>query len=242
MARKSRVKVSGPPATGAVDTNANPDNAPASGDDPVAPKRATEPAVSDAARSESTGEAAEETGDGVMEVDVSEPASDPLAEARTEATEWRDRCLRTAAEYDNYRKRVARDRTKETLRARAAALRPLLEVLDTAQQAAEAEYPDMAAAVEGVTGLRRQLMEAMEAQGLVTIAPRGERFDLRRHEALMAVETDAAEPDTITKVVQRGYLLDGELLRPAKVIVARAPAKRPDPPEPPAVKSESTGD
>ncbi len=212
MARKSRVKVSDPPATGALDTNANPDNAPASGDDLVAPKRATE------------------------------PASDPLAEARAEATEWRDRCLRTAAEYDNYRKRVVRDRAKETLRARAAALRPLLEVLDTAQQAAEAEYPDMAAAVEGLTGLRRQLMEAMEAQGLVAIAPRGERFDLRRHEALMAVETDAAEPDTITKVVQRGYLLDGELLRPAKVIVARAPAKRPDPPEPPAVKSESTGD
>ena len=121
-------------------------------------------------------------------------------------------------------------------------LRPSVRAVRPAQQAAEAEYPDMEAAVEGLTGLRRQLMEAMEAQGLVTIAPRGERFDLRRHEALMAVETDAAEPDTITKVVQRGYLLDGELLRPAKVIVARAPAKRPDPPEPPAVKSESTGD
>jgi len=225
MPRKAEAKVSDPPANGAEDIDAKPDTAPTSSDDRNAPAPAPEKA-----------------GDEAVEVDVSEPTPDPLTEARAEATEWQDRCLRTAAEYDNYRKRVARDRARETLRARATALRPLLEVLDTAQQAAEAEYPDLAAAVEGLTGLRRQLVEAMEAQGLVALAPRGERFDLRRHEALLAVETDAAEPDTITKVVQRGYLLNGELLRPAKVIVARAPNKKPDSPEPPARKSESTGD
>ena len=147
---------------------------------------------------------------------------DLIAVAQAELGEVQEQLHRVAADFDNFRKRVERDRSRDALRARGAVTMQFLEVLETATQAADAEYPDVEAAVAGLTGIQKQLQTAMDALGLVAINPAGQ-FDHRLHEALSAVERDDLENETIIEVIQPGYLLEGELLRPARVIVSRTP-------------------
>ncbi len=160
---------------------------------------------------------------------VKEPAeeaevevTDPLAAAQAELGEVQEQLHRIAADFDNFRKRVERDRSRDALRARGVVATQFLEALETATQAADAEYPDVEAAVAGLTGIQKQLQAAMDALGLEAINPAGQ-FDHRLHEALSAVERDDLESETIIEVIQPGYLLEGELLRPARVIVSRTP-------------------
>ena len=146
---------------------------------------------------------------------------DLIAVAQAELGEVQEQLHRVAADFDNFRKRVERDRSRDALRARGAVTMQFLEALETATQAADAEYPDVEAAVAGLTGIQKQLQTAMDALGLEAINPAGQ-FDHRLHEALSAVERDL-ENETIIEVIQPGYLLEGELLRPARVIVSRTP-------------------
>jgi molecular chaperone GrpE len=148
---------------------------------------------------------------------------DPLAVAQAELGEVQEQLHRVAADFDNFRKRVERDRSRDALRARGAVTMQFLEALETATQAADAEYPDVEAAVTGLTGIQKQLQTTMDALGLEAIDPTGGQFDHRLHEALSAVERDDLESETIIEVIQPGYLLEGELLRPARVIVSRTP-------------------
>jgi molecular chaperone GrpE len=148
--------------------------------------------------------------------------TDPLTAAQAELGEVQEQLHRVAADFDNFRKRVERDRSRDALRARGVVATQFLEALETATQAADAEYPDVEAAVAGLTGIQKQLQAAMDALGLEAINPAGQ-FDHRLHEALSAVERDDLESETIIEVIQPGYLLEGELLRPARVIVSRTP-------------------
>jgi molecular chaperone GrpE len=148
--------------------------------------------------------------------------TDPLAAAQAELGEVQEQLHRIAADFDNFRKRVERDRSRDALRARGVVATQFLEALETATQAADAEYPDVEAAVAGLTGIQKQLQAAMDTLGLEAINPAGQ-FDHRLHEALSAVERDDLENETIIEVIQPGYLLEGELLRPARVIVSRTP-------------------
>ena len=147
---------------------------------------------------------------------------DLIAVAQAELGEVQEQLHRVAADFDNFRKRVERDRSRDALRARGAVTMQFLEALETATQAADAEYPDVEAAVAGLTGIQKQLQAAMDALGLEAIEPGGQ-FDHRLHEALSAVEREDLENETIIEVIQPGYLLEGELLRPARVIVSRTP-------------------
>ncbi len=147
----------------------------------------------------------------------------PLAAAQAELGEVQEQLHRVAADFDNFRKRVERDRSRDTLRARGAVATQFLEALETATQAADAEYPNVEAAVAGLTGIQKQLQAAMDALGLEAIEPAGGQFDHRLHEALSTVEREDLENETIIEVIQPGYLLEGELLRPARVIVSRTP-------------------
>ena len=149
--------------------------------------------------------------------------TDPLAAAQAELGEVQEQLHRVAADFDNFRKRVERDRSRDTLRARGAVATQFLEALETATQAADAEYPDVEAAVAGLTGIQKQLQAAMDTLGLEAIEPAGGQFDHRLHEALSAVEREDLENETIIEVIQPGYLMEGELLRPARVIVSRTP-------------------
>ena len=148
---------------------------------------------------------------------------DPLAVAQAELGEVQEQLHRVAADFDNFRKRVERDRSRDALRARGAVAAQFLDVLETAAQATDAEYPDVEAAVAGLAGIQKQLQAAMQALGIERIDPAGGQFDHRLHEALSAVERDDLENETIIEVIQPGYLLEGELLRPARVIVSRTP-------------------
>lgn len=136
----------------------------------------------------------------------------------------RDRHLRLAAEFDNYRKRVERERADNIARAQAQVLERLLEPLDDLARIADfdpATTPS-GALHEGAEMVEKKFMRAMEALGLEAIDAEGKPFDPTIHEALTTVPTDVAEEDnTVAQVYQKGYRLKGVLLRPARVVVRK---------------------
>ena len=176
-------------------------------------------------------EEASETG-----VDGGSEAGRPPAEAPSAAGEagrgpnggdaegLRDRYLRLAAEYDNYRKRTDRERVETRDRAQGQLIERLLEPLDDLQRVAQfnAETTTVAALLEGVQMVERKLSRALEALGLEVLEARGQPFDPAVHEALMTAPTEeVAEDDTVGEVFQPGYRFRGVLLRPARVQVRK---------------------
>lgn len=141
-----------------------------------------------------------------------------------ELSALRDRHLRLAAEFDNYRKRVERERADHIARAQAQVLERLLEPLDDLMRIADfdpATTPS-GALHEGAEMVEKKFMRAMEAVGVEPIDAEGRPFDPTIHEALTTVPTEDPEEDnTVAQVYQRGYRLKGVLLRPARVVVRK---------------------
>ena len=155
-------------------------------------------------------------------------ARSALEEANARAEAETDRALRAAAEAENARKRA--DRSIENARkfALEGFVEALLPAVDSFEQAAEAASaadapPVPEAFAEGVRLSLKLLVGAMERHGVAVEDPIGAPFDPRLHEAMSVVENAEAEPDSVTQVFQKGYTLNGRLVRPARVIVARAP-------------------
>jgi molecular chaperone GrpE len=147
-----------------------------------------------------------------------------LAEARAQAAQQRDLVLRAAAELDNIRKRAARDVEQAHRYALEKFVQELLPAVDGLELAvASAGRADAPSLVAGQEATLKLLLRALEKFAVVAIEPQGEPFDPQRHEAMVAQESATAEPDSVLQVVQRGYELNGRLLRPARVIVAKAP-------------------
>ena len=151
--------------------------------------------------------------------------SDDNVEARLVAAEAkRDEYLgdlqRLAADFDNYRKRVARDQAQLVARAHEGLVKELLPVLDDLERAlGAAEVHDEATVVEGVRLVQRALADLLAREGLEEIAAGG-AFDPHVHEALLSQPGEGAEPGTVLQVVQKGYRLGDRVLRPARVVVA----------------------
>jgi molecular chaperone GrpE len=147
-----------------------------------------------------------------------------LDEARGQAAQQRDLVLRAAAELDNIRKRAARDVEQAHRYALEKLVQELLPVVDGLESAvltgARADAASLAAGQEATLKL---LKKALERFAVVTLDPQGEPFDPERHEAMAMQDSPTAEPHSVLHVVQRGYELNGRLLRPARVIVARGP-------------------
>lgn len=154
-----------------------------------------------------------------------------IAEAEARAQQHREDLLRAAAEMDNVRKRAAREidaARQYGIERFAGELLPVADSLTLGlESAADA---DPAALREGQGATLRLLLKAFERAGLAEIDPAGQPFDPARHEA-MAMRPSAEHPThTVLEVVQRGWMLNGRLLRPARVIVSTAPAaEAPDP-------------
>jgi molecular chaperone GrpE len=151
-----------------------------------------------------------------------EPASEGDAEA--ELAGARDRYLRLAAEFENYRKRTDRERGEGTVRAQAQLMERLLEPLDDLQRVAHftSENATAESLLEGVQMVERKLLRVLESAGLETVEAKGERFDPSRHEALMTAEAEGQEEDEMVgEVFQKGYSFRGVLLRPARVQVKK---------------------
>jgi molecular chaperone GrpE len=147
-----------------------------------------------------------------------------LEEAEERARNHWDQYLRAVAELDNVRKRAQREieaASRYGLEKFVLELLPVKDSLDLA--VANANRADARSLAEGQLATLKLLSKALEKAGVAEIDPAGQPFDPSRHEAMMAQESTSAEPGTVLQVVQRGYELNGRVLRPARVIVAKAP-------------------
>jgi molecular chaperone GrpE len=145
---------------------------------------------------------------------VEEPAEEEAPPAHDDAY------LRLAADFDNYRKRTAREHAALTQRANERLLNELLPVLDDLERALEAaEHHEEAEVLAGVEMTKSALAAALASEGLVEIETAGP-FDPHVHEALLTQPGEGAEPGSILQVVQKGYRLGDAVLRPARVVVA----------------------
>ena len=136
-----------------------------------------------------------------------------------------DQYLRAVAELDNVRKRAARDIEAANRYGLERFVAELLPVRDSLEQAVQsAPKADVRSLVEGQAATLQLLTRALEKLGVTVVDPQGEPFDPARHEAMMTQESASAEPSSVLQVIQPGYELNGRLLRPARVIVSRAPA------------------
>ncbi len=145
---------------------------------------------------------------------------DPLAVLAAERDEYLEHYRRVAAEFDNYKKRMARDQVALLQRAAERLVIDLLPVLDDLERAVDA-FADHSKehVAEGVALVHRALRTLLEKEGLVEVDPGGEAFDPHRHEALMQQPSDTPE-GTIVQVLQKGFLLGERVIRPARVIVS----------------------
>tara|TARA_Y100001947_G_C10248745_1_gene264892 strand:- start:36 stop:596 length:561 start_codon:yes stop_codon:yes gene_type:complete len=155
------------------------------------------------------------------ETPVSTPKEE-IQKLKSEVEDYNEKFLRVVADFDNFRKRIDRDREQQSLRLRGEVVSSFLEIIDTGAKAVEADYPDLESSLEGITGIHKLLSAFMESFDIKRFDPQGEQFDFRLHEALTTVEKEGVEPNTIVEVVQSGYTLEGELLRPAKVVVSKS--------------------
>lgn len=159
----------------------------------------------------------------LSEVDELEAARMSLEQALADALKQREEVLRTRAEMENLRKRNARDMDKARKFALERIMGDLLDVtdgLERGMQAADGEQLTVEQLLEGTALTLKSLQQVLNKHGLVEIDPVGERFNPEHHEALSMVSTDDQEPETVVTVVQKGYLLNERLLRPARVLVA----------------------
>lgn len=151
-------------------------------------------------------------------------AKDELAAETARADENWDKYLRAAAELENVRKRAARDVEQARKFALERFAIELLAVRDSLEMGLQAaETADVASLLEGSRATLKQLSATMERFGVVELDPAGEPFDPTVHEAMTTQPSTEVEPDTVLTVFQKGYMLNGRLLRPARVVVAAAP-------------------
>ena len=155
-----------------------------------------------------------------------------LAAAKVDAAEWHDRFMRKAAEFENYRKRMDKEKAELRVLSQSAILRDILPVLDGFDRALKyfGEAEGVAGSVEqyreGVELLCRQMLDTLAQAGLTPIDAEGKPFDPHRHEALSREETSEVAEGIIVYEIRRGYMFKDSLLRPSQVIVAVQPKKR----------------
>jgi molecular chaperone GrpE len=159
---------------------------------------------------------------------VVEPAAQPqgaeedeLTVARRERDEYLDLAKRTQADFENHRKRAAKDMTAAGARARIGVIREILPVVDNLERAlGVAPEGEGDPFVEGVRLVYRELEGALARAGVETIEPKGDTFDPNVHEALSMHPHEGAESGTVLDVVEKGYRTADTVIRPARVVVA----------------------
>ncbi len=144
-----------------------------------------------------------------------------LAQAETAAAEAREMLLRERAEIENQRKRLQRDLEQARKFANERVLGDLLAVADALGRGLAVENADAASLRAGMELTLKELERVMQAHGLAAVDPVGQPFDAGRHQAMSVVDAPGQAPGTVVEVLQKGYLLNERLLRPALVTVAR---------------------
>lgn len=160
------------------------------------------------------------------------PEPDPLASMREERDRFREQLLRTAADFDNFRKRTRKDLEDAERRGKEDVIREVLPVLDnleralaaTAALSADAGAVEVKGIIDGVKMVMKLFEDQAGRMGLSKVKTVGERFDPGVHDAIQQVETDEHTAGTVIQEIVAGYRLGEKLVRPAMVVVARKPA------------------
>lgn len=162
------------------------------------------------------------------------PAEDPLAALRQERdrlaaenAELQDRLLRRMAEFENFRRRVEKEKAEIREFAAMEAIRPLLPVLDDLDRALQVETADKEFS-RGMELIRQRLHAELQKMGLERVPAAGQKFDPNIHHAIEMRQTEEAEDHSVLEELQKGYTFRGRLLRPAMVRVAVSPPKDSD--------------
>lgn len=148
-----------------------------------------------------------------------------VAELEEQLEQAKEQSLRAAAEAQNARRRAEQDVEKAHkfgLEKLVNAMLPVVDNLERALDAASAEGADPNALNEGVELTLKAFIDALKGHKVEQVAPEGEPFDPNLHQAISAIESPEAEPNTVLTVVQKGYTLHGRLVRPAMVVVSKA--------------------
>lgn len=151
-----------------------------------------------------------------------------LAAAEQKAQENWDKAVRTLAEMENLKKRTQKDLEdahKYALNSFAKELLSVLDSLELGLQAATGDGDEVKKFREGSELTIKQFEAVFNKFNVVTLDPKGQTFNAEQHQAVLMQEVDNVEPNTVVNVFQKGYMLNGRLLRPAMVVVAKAPEK-----------------
>ncbi|MFC3691210.1 nucleotide exchange factor GrpE [Chenggangzhangella methanolivorans] len=201
------------------------------------PKTESRTAETDATAAEALTE--EQRADQGVEPEVAAPAPDRTAELEAAVADLRDRLLRAHAEMENLRRRTERETQDAKRYANTAFARDLLAVADNLRRAIDSAAPGkpddesvddgadpaLTAFLQGVELTERELLKALEKNGVTRLAPHGQLFDPHRHEAVFEAPDSSVPTGTVVQVMQDGYMIGDRILRPAMVGVARGGPK-----------------
>ena len=177
------------------------------GEQPSAPERGAEGEL--ARQDRSAGESA-----------LEEPETDPLTAAERERDEYLALAQRAQADFENFRKRAAKEAASAGERAKSGLVTELLPVVDNLERALGSTGGAAEELASGVQLVHSELISVLGRNGVEQFDPSGERFDPTFHEALSTREAEGTEAGVVVDVVEKGYRLNGTVLRPARVVVA----------------------
>lgn len=140
---------------------------------------------------------------------------------KEELRQEHDMHLRALADFDNYRRRVDRERASAAQSGKREVILPLLDVIDNFERALRHTDEAPSSLTKGLTAIHKSLLHKLGMHGVTPFESVGEKFDPALHEAIGSVESDEYEPGTVAEEARRGYRLDDEILRPAHVRVAQ---------------------
>ncbi|MDE0826722.1 MAG: nucleotide exchange factor GrpE [Akkermansiaceae bacterium] len=166
-----------------------------------------------------------EDGDPAVEEAVVEEL-DEVASLTAQLAEWKEAAVRATADLDNYRKRMAREKTDLIRYSNQSLLEELLPLLDNFEMGLQAAAQDEGSMIfQGMQMVKKQLDDFLTSQGVEEVPAEGVAFDPNVHEAVSQEKTTDAECGAVLHVLRRGYRMNDRLLRPANVVVAKAPAE-----------------
>ena len=168
-----------------------------------------------------------ELGEVDEETETDDTLKDELKRIKEEAKDNHDRYLRTLAEFENFKKRIIREKEDYLKYANEELIKQILPIVDNLERAImhSNENSDSESVIEGVEMIHNQLLETLGKFGVSPVEAIDKPFDPNFHEAMMQVETDESPPNTVVTEIARGYTLNDRLLRPSLVAVSKSSTK-----------------
>jgi molecular chaperone GrpE len=162
----------------------------------------------------------QEDGGQEVEQEVEQDLDALLSEAQQQRDEYLELAKRTKADFENYRKRVAADVQAAAARGKAEVVREVIDAVDNLERALEAADGSGDGLASGVEMVLGSLRETLQRHGIEVVDPAGEKFDPTQHEALSTMPAEGTESGTVVEVMQKGYRMGEQLIRPARVVVS----------------------